>query len=197
MTSVADIRGLLLVGGKSSRMGTDKAWLNVHGEPQYLHMIRLMKPLVSEVYLSSRPEQESQYPTLDAIHVSDHPDFSGPLGGILSAFQQHPESAWLVLACDLLLVDELVLGQLLEARDPRADATCYVSPFDGLPEPLIAIWEPSVLPKARELAGLGIQCPRKVLMNSKTINLQPRNPEKLGNFNTPEELQRLISAHHR
>jgi molybdenum cofactor guanylyltransferase len=195
MTSVADIRGLLLVGGKSSRMGKDKAMLNLHGTPQYLHMLQLMKPFVSEVYLSCRPGQEDVYPIADGNYLPDNPEFAGPLAGILSAFQRFPDSAWLVLACDLLLIDGAVLSDLIKSRDPQADATCYVSPHDGLPEPLIAIWEPSVLPKARELAGLGIQCPRKVLLQSKLVSFEPANPDRLGNFNTPEELQRFFTAH--
>ncbi|HAO28448.1 MAG TPA: molybdenum cofactor guanylyltransferase, partial [Chryseobacterium indologenes] len=73
------------------------------------------------------------------------------------------------------------------SRDPEKAATTYESPFDGLPEPLITIWEPKSYPLLLNFLGTGNTCPRKVLINSDPLILKPENPDALMNVNTPEE----------
>jgi molybdopterin-guanine dinucleotide biosynthesis protein A len=79
---------------------------------------------------------------------------------------------------------------LLQSRNPEKVATTYESPFDGLPEPLITIWEPKSYPLLLNFLGLGNTCPRKVLINSDTLILKPENPEALMNVNTPEDAEK-------
>ena len=112
----------------------------------------------------------------------------GPFGGILSALRAQRDKAWLVVACDLPLLDKNSLEFLIRSRDAEKAATTYESPFDGLPEPLITIWEPKSYPLLLNFLGLGNTCPRKVLMNSDTLILKPNNPDALMNVNTPEEM---------
>lgn len=184
------VNGLVLAGGRSVRMGRDKGAIAWHGKPQREHLADLLQNLCGEVFISCRPEQvnemESAYPTL--------PDtFSelGPYGAILSAFRQNPNCAWLVVACDLPLLDRATLGFLLQNRQPRRVATAFESPFDKMPEPLIALWEPKSYAVLLSFLAQGYSCPRKVLLNSDALILQAPNPETLTNVNTPEELARV------
>jgi len=147
----------------------------------------LLKPLCSEVYISRRKEQlaetNADYKTLTDTYTG-----IGPYGAILSAFQFQPEAAWLVVACDLPLLDETTLKFLLANRNTDAIATAFQSPYDGLPEPLITIWEPKSYEVLLSFLSNGYTCPRKVLIRSNDAHiLQPPDADALMNVNTPED----------
>jgi len=115
----------------------------------------------------------------------------GPYGAILSAFRQNPNCAWLVVACDLPLLDHATLDFLLKNRQPRRVSTAFESPFDKMPEPLIALWEPKSYAVLLSFLAQGYSCPRKVLLNSDALILQAPDPAALTNVNTPEELAKV------
>src|SRR5690606_32710535 len=103
----------------------------------------------------------------------------------------YPDNAWLVLACDIPLLDKKIISGLISFRNSTCIATAFKSPFDGFPEPLAAIWEPKSYPLILQFLAQGYDCPRKVLINSDTHIIETENPEKLANINTPEELLAL------
>ena len=113
----------------------------------------------------------------------------GPFGAILSAFRHDPNAAWLVVACDLPLLDAKTLDFLIKNRNLSAVATAFRSPqsADSFPEPLITIWEPRAYPILLSFLAQGISCPRKMLINSEIHLLHAPNNEALSNVNTPEE----------
>ncbi|MGB5509436.1 NTP transferase domain-containing protein, partial [Robiginitalea sp.] len=142
-----EIMGLVLAGGQSRRMGTDKGKLKYHNKPQREYLYDQMKPLCARVFLSIRPEQQAEIPReLDCI--VDENQYKGPFNGLLSAHHAFPEVAWLVVACDLPLVNQKVLKYLVDRRDPKAMATAFATHKTKLPEPLAAIWEPQGLKTA-------------------------------------------------
>lgn len=177
--------GLVLAGGKSVRMGRDKGQIDFHGLPQRDYAARLLQPYCEKVFLSGRPDQE-----LDSEHAVIEDTFLGlgPFGGILSAFREHPDAAWLVLACDLPLIDESTLQQLVKARNISRVATSFQSPVNEFPEPLITIWEPRAYPVLLQFLAQGYSCPRKALINTEIELIQAVNPRALTNVNSPEDL---------
>uniref|UniRef100_UPI003364D640 NTP transferase domain-containing protein n=1 Tax=Haliscomenobacter sp. TaxID=2717303 RepID=UPI003364D640 len=116
----------------------------------------------------------------------------GPYGAILSAFREHPDAAWLVVACDLPHMDEATLEQLVAQRNTSKVATTFKSPFDQFPEPLVTIWEPRSYPILLQFMGQGYTCPRKVLLNSSIELLVAENTEALENVNKPDELIKAL-----
>ena len=182
------LKALILVGGKSTRMGTDKAFLNYHGKPQYTFLADILRGLNIETYISCREEQATQFADNHTV-ITDTFLELGPLGAILSAFREDPNAAWLVLACDLPLLDTETLQFLISNRNPSLKATSFKSSEskEGFPEPLIAIWEPRAYPTLLQFLAQGISCPRKVLINSEIELLQPPIEAALMNVNTPEE----------
>ncbi len=190
------VNGLVLAGGKSVRMGRDKGLMKWHGKEQRYHMADILEDFCDEVFISCRPEQESEiaegYKTLTDTFID-----LGQYGAILSAFRTQPDRAWLIVACDLPLVDAGVIETLVQHRDTAATATAYESPGDGLPEPLIAVWEPKSYPVLLAFLSQGYSCPRKALLNSEPHLLKAENPDVLRNVNTPdeaEEVKRLLSG---
>lgn len=187
--AIPKINGLVLAGGKSLRFGSDKGMINWHGKEQREYVAELLQPFCKEVFISCREEQQAEL-NGNFQSVTDTFTGLGPYGAILSAFRKQPDSAWLVVACDLPLLDTNVLKFLIEHRNHSSIATTFQSPHDGLPEPLITIWEPKSYPVLLSFLAQGYSCPRKVLINSDATILQPPFPNALMNVNTQEEFQK-------
>ena len=171
--------GLLLVGGKSSRMGSDKAQLVYRDTtPEWKRLHTLLTMECEQVFLCHREDQNFQVPSI--IDPAD-----GPLKAIQSAQHAHPEVAWLVIACDLPLLDRATLQKLIRERDFSLLATCYASPVDSLPEPLCCIYEPQLSPTINQALDGGDYCPRCVLTDAKLISLDYST--SLLNANTPAD----------
>lgn len=182
------LKALILAGGRSTRMGEDKAAIKHHGKEQFLHLKEMLDNLSIENYVSCRSDQANFYLKKGCNVITDSVANLGPLGGIVSAFMQFPDNPWLVIACDIPLLDKSVLAELLQARNQYKTATCFKSPFDGLPEPLISIWEPKSYVRIMESIAQGYNCPRKVLINTESMIIECTQPEKLMNVNTPSDL---------
>jgi molybdopterin-guanine dinucleotide biosynthesis protein A len=184
--------GLVLAGGKSERMGRDKGQIDYHGKPQREYVYDLLNEICEQTFLSFRENQteklEDEKPVLKDSFVG-----LGPFGAILSAFRKFPNHAWLVVACDLPLMDEKTLNYLVENRNPSNIATAFHSPVTNFPEPLITIWEPKSYPVLFQFLAQGYSCPRKVLINSDINLIQVPNAEVLSNANTPEDFERIVS----
>lgn len=184
------LNGLVLAGGKSSRMGKDKDAIKWHGPEQRYYAVDMLNKFCERVYISCRPDQVRNINTAYKA-LSDTFLNMGPMGGILSALRSERDKAWLVVACDLPLLNEATIRCLIDNRAITKMATTYQSPYDGLPEPLITIWEPQSYPVLLNFLGKGITCPRKVLLNSDVLSLEPLQPEALMNVNTPEDAAKV------
>jgi molybdopterin-guanine dinucleotide biosynthesis protein A len=187
------LNGLVLAGGRSKRMGRDKGLINWHGKEQQYYMADLLKVFCNEVFISCREEQRSLINAGYKI-IPDRYENLGPYGAILSAFQNNAQCAWLVVACDLPLLDAETLSYLVERRDPKVMATTFKSPHDGLPEPLITIWEPKANNILLASLAKGYQCPRKALINNEIRIIEVKLPDALMNVNTPEEMEKAMSS---
>jgi len=187
-------KGLLLVGGHSRRMGLDKATLEYEGKNQFQRAYELLKPFCQATYFSVRKGQTLPSTELREPILEDAFDDIGPLGGMLTAMSAYPQSPWLVVACDLPFLTKSCLDYLWQNRDADAIATAYKSSYDGLPEPLCAIYEPRALEKIKSfLTEENQRCPRKILMQTKPKLLEPIEPHALDNVNTFEEYKQAVA----
>ena len=191
------LNGLLLAGGKSSRMGRDKASLVVGGDgiTQAQRGADLLGKFCERNFISLRDGQPAPGGAQGLEVLVDSPLAQGPLSGILAAFQKDPEAAWLVLACDLPFVSEHVLMDLIAHRKTN-DASPFVafaSSSDALPEPLCAIYEPSARAVLERHAASGHFCPRHIMIEEKAdlIALPEGAAEALTNLNTPQDLEEV------
>lgn len=185
-----ELYALVLAGGRSERMGQDKGAINWHGKDQRYYMAGLLKNYTNQVYISCREDQQAE---IDTAYQTLPDTFTGlgPFGAILSAFREQPEKAWLVVACDLPLLDKATLDFLVAHRDTSSIATAFQSSFNDFPEPLITIWEPKSYAVLLSFLAQGYSCPRKVLINSDVKVLQAPDTGALTNVNTPEERERV------
>ena len=187
--SSTPIFGLVLAGGKSTRMGQDKASLEYHGQPQVERVFQSLSKHCQQTFLSTR-ENQWQDGRFDKLpQITDRFLGFGPLGGILSAMETHPEAAWMVVGCDLPFVDENSVNSLVKGRQVFRLATAFTSPVDGWPEPVFALYEPRAKGRLMRFLSMGYTCPRKALINSDIGLIQAERPEWLRNVNHPHEFE--------
>ncbi|PCH78234.1 MAG: molybdenum cofactor guanylyltransferase [Flavobacteriaceae bacterium] len=179
---IAPVKGLVLAGGKSVRMGSDKGLLEFYGKAQRTVAIALLEKQHLQTFLSIRSEQEVLRPAV----ITDVFTNLGPFGAICSAFQKDPNTAWLVLATDLPFITDELIQLLLKKRDPSKIATAIKGKTKQFMEPLVTIWEPRSYPILLNYLSQGISCPRKVLINSEVAIVEVED-DFIRNINTPEE----------
>ncbi len=168
-------------------MGSDKRLLQYHDIPQQAYMYDLLDKVCDRTFLSIREDQKNTLQN-DVQVVVDRNEYRGPFNGILSAHKAYPEAAWLVLACDLPLIDEKTLSLLVSGRNPDKMATSMATNKTRLPEPLVTIWEPKGLIAAMSyLKTAESSCPRKFLLNSDIDLVNPKDDEVLFNANSLED----------
>lgn len=189
--------GLALVGGRSIRMGRDKALISYNGtETQLERSTALLKAVCQDVFVSQRKDQAYEIQNFANVIYDSVKEVKGPLCGILSAMYNHPGANWLVIACDLPNLDDKVLRNLVrefESESPQLIA--YKSSYNGLPEPLCAIYPAG---SARELLThsreLNSYCPRKILIAMDARLVEQDNPTSLNNVNTTSEYNDSIKS---
>jgi len=128
--------GFILTGGASSRMGRDKALLELAGVPLALRAARLLASLVERVTLVGPPQL---YTALGLPVLPDLQSGAGPLGGIATALNSSRGDWNLVLACDLPYVTRAWLQFLYERANASA-ADILLPESDTGPEPLCAMY---------------------------------------------------------
>jgi molybdenum cofactor guanylyltransferase len=142
---------IVLAGGSSRRMGTDKALLSFGDRPLVTWMSQRLEPLVDQLIVAAQPALQVLAPT--ALVVPDELPGRGPLGGLVSALRQSAHPFCFVIAVDMpLLQPELVLAMLAEAREhPEADVVALRE--DGCWQPLHAVYRLTCLPAASARLG--------------------------------------------
>ena len=116
---MTDAAGYILVGGKSSRLGRDKALVEVGGRPLVLRVTHAVQTAVDEVTLVGAPEK---YGHLGLRVIPDHVTGFGPLAGILAALEDTSRPWNLVAACDMPNLTPEFLGFLLRrAAEEQAE----------------------------------------------------------------------------
>lgn len=177
------LKALILSGGKSTRMGTEKRLLNYHGKTQEQYLYDLLKPFCDEVFVSINANQQTELPYIQDLELS----VKSPIVGIYSAFQQFPDAAWLVLACDMPLVSEETIEFLLKNRNPAKYATAFENPEEHFPEPLLTIFEAKFFEPLQVFIQQEKKSTMRLLQSLDIELLQIPDAKMLKNINTAEE----------
>lgn len=181
--------GFVLCGGRSSRMGRDKALLDFRGRPLVAHVAGILHPLCSEVCLvagSAAPYSQCGYPVL----VDEYPG-EGPLGGLLTALGLGAAPWNLVVSCDLAGIEPEPLAALVELA-VESDARAILPRSASGPEPLHGIYSTSLLDDLRRLWAGGERGLVRALSSVTGVKVIPAadldaGPHQFLNINTAEE----------
>src|SRR5688500_16599101 len=107
---MSTVYGLVVCGGKSTRMGTDKSMLNYYGEPQRYHLYNMLSKLCERVFISCNAEQAANIPDKYSVIIDDNQYGDiGPMVALLTALDKYPNVSFLAVGCDYphLRIEEL------------------------------------------------------------------------------------------
>lgn len=186
---------VLLVGGRSSRMGAAKSLLDYRGRPLISVMVERLGPTTDCLLLAGAgplpPDLRATVPT-----VPDAPCARGPMAGLLAAMRHDPNRAWLAVGCDQPELGADQVRWLCEGRRPGRWVVMPQLPERTQPEPLGAIYEPPVRALLERACALGHHALFRILADAPSASLTP--PQELArgwlNANTPADWQALTGT---
>ena len=184
MISKNNITGIILAGGKSSRMGTDKATLLLKEKTFIQHIIVAMKPLVNNmIIVSDNPNHEE----FEIERIEDVIKDAGPLAGIYSGLQYSKTDYNLVVSCDVPLITCEVLKQLSDNYEEGFDVIQLKSNQKTMP--LTAIYKKTCEQLIKKLLDKGERRVRFAVsqFKTKTITLDYNLASAIININNKEE----------
>ncbi|NOY51138.1 MAG: molybdenum cofactor guanylyltransferase [Chlorobi bacterium] len=142
MIDKADITGIILSGGKSTRMGSDKGQKNFMGKPLVEYAIEALRPNCGNLVLSAnRPLDYQKY---NIQIIEDEIIGVGPMGGVLSCLKHAKNEINIFLSCDTPYIDSSFIGFLIKNIDKNFDALVPVHP-NNKAEPLCAYYNSSLI----------------------------------------------------
>jgi len=141
---IEECTAIILAGGDSQRMGSDKARLLLDGQSLLQRVTATMQQVFPRVVLSVRQPR----PEIDLPQIRDHPSCAGPLAGLASGLAA-ADTAWVfAVGCDMPFIVPEVIELLWRRRD---DCQAVVPVVQGYPQPLAAFYARTSLGAMRNL----------------------------------------------
>jgi molybdopterin-guanine dinucleotide biosynthesis protein A len=179
--------GVIVAGGKSSRMGSDKGLLLYRGKPLVQYSIDLLKPFCSELLIST---QNREYAQFGLPMIADEITDCGPMGGIYSSLKSTNADILFVLACDMPFVTPETVVKLLSCNH---EFDCLVPRVNEKLEPLCAIYSRKLFKKIEGRILAGNLALHSLILESDCcfVDFNDRI-EDFRNFNTPGEIEQAF-----
>ncbi len=181
--------GCVLIGGKSSRMGTAKHLLTKDGQTMLARTLECFEQVVGPNVVICGPGQIA-----DSLarfeRLADVADAQGPMSGVLAGMRWGPRASWLVAACDLPELVPAALEWLLSTRAPGIWASLPILGGSHYVEPLLAHYDFRSRPLIERLAARGNFRLRDIASHPKvrTFTVPPHLQLAWRNANTPRDL---------
>ena len=187
-----NLTGIILAGGKSSRMGTDKGFLELNKKQFVQYSIDALTPLVSKIIIVTDHEA---YHKFGLQCVKDGIKNAGPVAGIVAGLQASKTTYNIVLSCDIPLINTNILKKLIVNTDQNT--TILQVESHGKSMPLIALYNKQVLPIFKTQLKSGERRLRLVVNQCKPKNilLDSSDTCTTRNVNTKNDFKDLINAH--
>lgn len=191
MIDKKNITGLILAGGKSSRMGIDKGMLMFHGRSFIQHSIDALHPLVSEIIIVSN---NTDHDIFGLLRIEDVIRNAGPLAGVYTGLVHSKTDYNLVLSCDVPLIKPEILKILLAKVESDSEIVQIMS--DGKKNPLIALYKKQCKELFKELLQKGERRLQYAVSQCKvkTIALDFKYDLHTTNINTIKEFKLVKNA---
>ncbi len=188
MINKSNITGIVLAGGKSTRMGNDKGLLNLNGVTFMSHIIETLKPLVNNIIIVSNNKNHDIF---NLKRVEDIIKDAGPLAGLYTGLYHSNTENNLVLSCDVPLINTAVLNKLINGYDEKMDVIQLQSQDKTMP--LIALYKKQCMHQCLTLLQKGERRLRFAVaqFNTKTIKLDSDLDYYIKNINTTQQLETL------
>ena len=186
----ADISGIVLAGGFSRRMGTDKAELKL-GE---LTLLELQVRKLRQIGIADIMVSGCRKPVEGTRAIEDIYPHKGPMSGIHACLKAAKSEACLVVSVDVPLFPAEWLARLIQAHDGPVTMLCHGNEI----EPLLAVYDSDLASRAEELILSGDWSVRSLFAGSKVNRLEyTGDPDFLLNCNTPEDFEKAKTLYRR
>ena len=194
------VGGIVLCGGQSSRMGTPKAWLPIHGEFMLPRVVRILSDVVGPVVVVAAPGQDVPPLPAEVAVVRDEIAGRGPLAGLaagLGALAGRVDAVYLS-ACDVPLLNAAFVRRVTALLGDAAAAVPFI---DNRFHPLAAVYRSAVLPHVHtmlaanqlRLTDLFDRINVRVIVPDELTAADPQL-HSLRNVNTPDEYEAAVRA---
>lgn len=183
-----NITGIILAGGKSSRMGNEKGLIIYKNKPFVEHIIEAMSPLVDNIIIISN---NKAYESFGFKCYEDLIKNTGPLAGIYTGLRYSKTNNNLIVSCDIPLIKTVVLQKLIDQKNDASEVIQLQS--QGKNMPLIALYKKSCEVIFMEELHQNQKKVQKALKkcNVKTVIIDGSLEQVTANINTPEDLELL------
>lgn len=188
MIAQKNITGIILAGGKSSRMGSDKGLMHYEGKSFIQYSIEALKPIVSTIIIVSNNELYDQF---GYLRIEDTVEDFGPVAGIYAGLESSLTAYNLILSCDIPLIRTEVLESLVQNSKLEEEIVLLKSQVRLMP--LIALYNKECRKKFKK----AIEQKEHKLMNVlsecsiKIIELQDEDSIYTTNVNTKHQLKEI------
>jgi len=194
MDATPPITAFILAGGKSTRMGADKAFVALDGRTLLQRALELARSVTSDVRIVGDPQKFAPFAPFAPIVEDVFPN-CGPLGGIHAALRSSQTELNLILAVDVPFVPPALLQYLIERARKSASATVTVAQSGGRYQPLCAIYKNEfadaaevALREGRYKINALFEATSTQLVTDGELESAGFSPKMFRNLNTPEEL---------
>lgn len=134
---------MVLIGGESRRMGKDKASIKFLGTPLLEHVLKVVSPLFTKIFISARDKNYAYSDDDSQVKIiTDNYQGRGPLIGLESALSASEDEWVFLLSCDLPFLSGQIIRYLAELRDTKQglSSDCILPITDGRPQPTMALY---------------------------------------------------------
>ena len=176
--------GVVISGGKSSRMGTDKSLLLWNNKPFYLHAAEILAPFCSEIYVSCNVSQSNNY--ILPVIIDKYGSY-GPISGVLSSMHALSGHSIITLPCDMPELSEGIINEMISSNKERLDGV-FLKDDNNQLEPMLAIYNPTIYSKLLAWYDSGKYSLKKFIESCDNISYLTLDMHTLINLNTPTEL---------
>ena len=184
--------GVVVCGGQSKRMGRDKGLVEKGSKTWAQLSVEKLQVLQVPVVLSVNETQVENYSAVfnSKNLVVDNQNIGGPINGLLSVHSAYPDQDLLLLACDMIEMQESILQKLLDAYSSKEQYDYYAYEVEGVMQPFCAIYSSAALKTLMQKhlqETLGSSSPRYILENGNTYKLHTEMSSPFTNYNTLDE----------
>jgi molybdopterin-guanine dinucleotide biosynthesis protein A len=180
--------GAVLTGGASTRMGTDKALLEVAGEPMAVRVARALRTAGATGVVCIGGDDDALAALGLAVVPDEHPG-EGPLGALITALGASAHPVVVVAPCDLLAPDPAVATALRAALRAEPEADAAVAVVDGVRQPLDGAYRRTCRPRLVEVFTRGERSVRRALLELLVVEVTIPGADALRDADTPEDLR--------
>ncbi len=187
-----DLYGLVICGGESLRMGTDKSLINYHGKPQRYYLNELLQSFCEKVCISCNKSQAKEMEAGYEI-IIDAPQYqnTGPMAALLSAYEKYPDKSFLAIGCDYPFIGKTEIQDLIDARDKTSIAVCYQN-RESITEPLLALYEKEIFQLMKNNFAQQKYSLRYFLDEINAKKIFAKGEDALRSIDTPEEVESVM-----